>query len=65
MQGGDAFLFDHRQRSLEMFSLKFAAGVFEQLAAEEAFGLVVFNVVIAPMTPQPSVWPSSLQPLAE
>ena len=32
-----------------MFSLKTAAGVFAQLAAEEPFGLVMFNIVIAPM----------------
>jgi hypothetical protein len=29
-----------------MFGLETAAGVFEQLAAEEAFGLVVFNIVL-------------------
>jgi hypothetical protein len=38
-------LFDHRQRRFEMFGLETAAGVFEQLAAEEAFGLLVFNVL--------------------
>jgi len=47
--GWGDLLFDHRQRRLEMFGLETTAGVFAQLAAEEAFGLVVFNVIIAPM----------------
>ncbi len=46
-----------------MFGLKTAAGVFEQLAAEEAFGLVVFNVVIAPMT-APAVGLAQFAPAA-
>ena len=37
----------HRQRRFEMFGLEIATGVFVQLAAEEAYGLVVFNVLIA------------------
>ena len=45
-------MFDHRQRWLEMFGLETAAGVFEQRAAEEAFGLVVFDVVVAPPAPR-------------
>src|SRR5208337_2568530 len=56
-------LFDHRQRRLEMFSLKTAAGVFAQLTAEEAFGLVVFNVVIAPAA-APAVGLAKLAPAA-
>ena len=37
-----------------MFGLETAAGVFAQRAAEQAFGLVLFNVVIAP-TAAPAV----------
>src|SRR5207249_11748628 len=46
-----------------MFGLEAAAGVFEQLAAEEAFGLVVFNVVIAPMA-APAVGLAQFAPAA-
>src|ERR1700747_3203139 len=46
-----------------MFGLEAAAGVFEQLAAEEAFGLVVFNVVIAPMA-APAVGLAKFTPAA-
>jgi len=46
-----------------MFGLETAAGVFEQLAAEEAFGLVVFNVVIAPMA-APAVGLAEFAPAA-
>src|SRR5271157_6026869 len=46
-----------------MFSLKTTAGVFAQLTAEEAFGLVVFNVVIAP-TAAPAVGLAKLAPAA-
>ena len=46
-----------------MFSLETAAGVFAQLTAEEAFGLVVFNVVIAP-TATPAVGLAKLAPAA-
>ena len=56
-------MFDHRQGRLEMFSLKTAAGVFAQLAAEEPFGLVVFNVVIAP-TATPAVGLAKFAPAA-
>src|SRR5208337_4177492 len=54
---------DHSRGRLEMFSLKTAAGVFAQLAAEEAFGLVVFNVVIAPAA-APAVGLAKLAPAA-
>src|SRR6266567_2573960 len=40
-------LFDHCQSRFEMFGLETKAGVFSQLPAKEAFGLIVFNVVIA------------------
>ena len=56
-------LFDHRQRWLEMFGLETAAGVFAQLAAEEAFGLIVLNVVIAPMA-APAVGLAQFAPAA-
>src|ERR1700726_4774579 len=46
-----------------MFSLETAAGVFAQLTAEEAFGLVVFNVVIAP-TATPAIGLAKLAPAA-
>ena len=56
-------MFDHCQRRFEMFDLETAAGVFAQLAAEEAFGLVVFNVVIAPMA-APAVGLAKFAPAA-
>jgi len=56
-------LFDHGQRWLEMFGLETAARVFEQLAAEEAFGLAVLNVVIAPMA-TPTVGLAQFAPAA-
>ena len=37
-----------------MFGLQTAASIFAQLAAEETFGLVVFDVIIAP-PPAPAV----------
>src|SRR5271169_6707047 len=46
-----------------MFGLEAAAGVFAQLAAEEAFGLVVLNVVIAPMA-APTVGLAQFAPAA-
>src|SRR5690349_561893 len=46
-----------------MFGLETAAGVFAQLAAEEAFGLVVFEVIIAPMA-APTVGLAKLSPAA-
>ena len=61
--GWGDLLFDHRQRWLEMFGLETAAGVFEQRAAEQAFGLVVFNVVIAP-TAAPAVGLAQFAPSA-
>ena len=56
-------MFDHCQRRFEMFGLEAAAGIFAQLAAEEAFGLVVFNVVIAPMA-APAVGLAKFAPAA-
>ena len=46
-----------------MFGLESAAGVFAQRAAEEAFALVVFNVVIAP-TAAPAVGLAQFAPAA-
>src|ERR1700747_2713963 len=46
-----------------MFAWEAAAGLFAQLAAEEAFGLVVFNVVIAPMA-APAVGLAKFTPAA-
>ena len=56
-------MFDHGQRWLEMFGLETAARVFEQLAAEEAFGLAVLNLVIAPMA-TPTVGLAQFAPAA-
>src|ERR1700693_990903 len=46
-----------------MFGLETAAGVFEQRTAEQAFGLVVFNVVTAP-TAAPAVGLAQFAPSA-
>jgi hypothetical protein len=56
-------LFDHREGRFEMFGLQTVAGIFAQLTAEEAFGLVVFDVIIA-SPPTPAVGLAKFGPAA-
>ena len=55
---------NHGQSRLEMLGLQTAAGVASERAYEQAFRFVVFDVIVALTTTQPSVWPSSFHPLA-
>ena len=54
-------MFHDRQRRFEYFGLKTAAGVFTQWAAEQTFGLIMFDIIIAP-APAPAVGLAQLFP---